>query len=430
MNSGMKFERAAFLTIGLLAAMPLGAQSFGASKEKVTLMRKLPGLVHLSGNTIAVRVSGGSPELNSDLQSLLEAELLKDNPDLRAESNSASTIVSCRVTDFAHPQPTVTTRSSLAVTKTAPKQASYERVTGSLSVSFVARSAGGSTYTSDNVTAKYDREFDANGNTASEGVKGTMTSAWKRVTGGASTEDLDPPTDAELRSHLELEVVHKIAEHLVNTSEAVEVYLAKERGPLDQGDKEAVAGLWEKALETFETAPPNPKPAEDAYRLYDTGVAYEALAYKAEDPQMAMKYLDEAAIDYGKAIDARPGEQYFLEPQRRIQDAIAHYRQLEAQRHPAPAPAPPAEETASGKPASTARGLTNAQVIAMVKSGMDDDTVAQAVRAAHAVQFDLTTTGQQALTSGGVSPTVLAAMKSRAARTHTASASRTASHAN
>jgi len=43
-------------------------------------------------------------------------------------------------------------------------------------------------------------------------------------------------------------------------------------------------------------------------------VAYEALAYKAEDPKAAMKYLDEAAIDYGKAIDSRPGEHYFLEP--------------------------------------------------------------------------------------------------------------------
>ena len=366
-------------------------------------------------------------ELNCSSVSLSPSETRRDTSE-EPEANTASVIVNCRITDFAHPQPTVTMRSSLAVTKTAPKQAAYERVTGSLSVSFVARSAGGSTYTSDNVSAKYDREFDANGNSTSEGVKGTMNSAWKRVTGGAGSEDLNPPTDAELRSHLELEVVHKIAEHLVNTSEAVEVYLAKEHGALDQGDKQAVAGLWEKALETFETAPPNPKPAEDAYRLYDTGVAYEALAYKAEDPQMAMKYLDEAAIDYGKAVDARPGEAYFLEPQHRIQDAIAHYRQLEAQRHTAPAP--PTEVAASDKQVSAARGLTNAQVIAMVKSGMDDDTVAQAVRAARSVQFDLTTTGQQALTSGGVSPTVLAAMKSRAARMHTASASHTASHAN
>ena len=78
--------------------------------------------------------------------------------------------------------------------------------------------------------------------------------------------------------------------------------------------------------------PRSPKPDEDAYRLYNIGVAYEALAYQAEDPKSAMKYLDEAAIDYGKAIDAKPEEKYFLEPQKRIEDAIAHYRELEEQK--------------------------------------------------------------------------------------------------
>ena len=42
-----------------------------------------------------------------------------------------------------------------------------------------------------------------------------------------------------------------------------------------------------------------------------------------------MKYLDQAAINYGKAIDAKPAEKYFLEPQKRIETAIAHYKQLE-----------------------------------------------------------------------------------------------------
>ena len=95
-------------------------------------------------------------ELNCSSVSLSPSETRRDTSE-EPEANTASVIVNCRITDFAHPQPTVTMRSSLAVTKTAPKQAAYERVTGSLSVSFVARSAGGSTYTSDNVSAKYDR---------------------------------------------------------------------------------------------------------------------------------------------------------------------------------------------------------------------------------------------------------------------------------
>jgi hypothetical protein len=204
----------------------------------------------------------------------------------------------------------------------------------------------------------------------------------------------------------------------------VEVYLARQKGALDEGDKEAEAGLWQRALETFETARPLPKQAEDAYRLYNIGVAYEALAYKAEDEKSAMKFLDEAAINYGKAIDARPGEKYFREPQKRIETAIAHYKRLEDQENrkaeaataaaassQAPAAPPPV-----AKASTPAKPLTNAQVIAMVKSGVDDDTVAQTIRAAKAVNFDLTDAGQQELTGNGISAQVLAAMKARAAR--------------
>jgi tetratricopeptide (TPR) repeat protein len=270
------------------------------------------------------------------------------------------------------------------------------------------------------VVAKYDEEFDSAGNTASQGVKGTVTSTWKRVTGGSNSESLNPPTDAELRSRLLVGAVRQIAEHMVNTKETVEVYLAKQRGALDQGDKLAATGLWERALETFETAQPLPKPEEDAYRLYDIGVAYEALAYAAEDEKSAMKFLDESAINYGKAIDAKPGEKYFLEPQKRIETAIEHYKKLEEEKNPkrevAAAPSKvAAPSSGSGGSAGAAKGLTNAKVIAMVKSGLDDDTLAQTIRAAKAVNFDLSAAGQQDLNASGVSVQVIAAMKARTA---------------
>jgi tetratricopeptide (TPR) repeat protein len=195
------------------------------------------------------------------------------------------------------------------------------------------------------------------------------------------------------------------------------VYLAKGKKALDEGNKQAEAGLWQRALETYETAPPMSKPVDDAYRLYDIGVAYEALAYAAEDEQSAMKFLDEAAINYGKAIDAKPAEKYFLEPQKRIETAIAHYKELEEQKHSkfvaesASAPKAPASTKTSA-----AKGLTNEQVIAMVKSGMEDETVIQAIRTAKTSNFDLSSGGQQQLTSNGVSTQVVVAMKARAAR--------------
>jgi hypothetical protein len=158
------------------------------------------------------------------------------------------------------------------------------------------------------------------------------------------------------------------------------------------------------------------KPTDDAYRLYDIGVAYEALAYAAEDEKSAMKFLDEAAIHYGKAIDAKPAEKYFIEPQKRIETAIAHYKELQEQRRPKVVAA---EAVSVSKPAAVtaqAKGLTNAQVVAMVKSGMEDDTIIQAVRAAKAASFDLSSEAQQQLASNGVSSPVIAAMRARAIR--------------
>jgi hypothetical protein len=249
-----------------------------------------------------------------------------------------------------------------------------------------------------------------------------------------------------LRAKLLTMAVQKMAAQIVNTDETIDVFLAKKSGPIDEGDKQAEAGLWQRALETYETAKPMSKKEDDAYRLYNIGVADEALGYAAEDPKAAMKFLDEAAINYGKAVDDKPSEKYFLEPQKRIETAIAHYRKLEEARNAPPPPPPsPAPDVASApavkhtstrtksttpKSTTSADGslapsghgtvathtLTDTQVIALVKNGVDDDTIAQTVRNAKVVNFDLSAAGRQRLTAGGVSPAVVSAMKARAAQ--------------
>jgi tetratricopeptide (TPR) repeat protein len=391
---------------------------FGTPKTKVYLQRKLPALVRLNGGTFRVKVSGreNQVELSRDLGAQLETEMMKDDPHFRADEMNPAIVISCQITDYSHPQPTVTQRPNLAAGKNGPKTLPYMRVTGSLSVAFQART-GNQTLASNNITAKYDEEFDSGGNDASHGVMGTMSSTWHRIKGDTSSEDLNPPTEPELRSKLLNEAVHQIAQHLVNTNETVEVYLAKGKKALDEGNKQAQAGLWQRALETYETTPQLPKPVDDAYRLYDIGVAYEALAYAADDEKSAMKFLDEAAINYGKAIDAKPAEKYFLDPQKRIETAIAHYKELEEQGHSkVVAEAAPDPKVDASSKATNAKALTNAQVIAMVKSGMEDDTVIQTIRSAKAANFDLSSGGQQQLTSNGVSTQVVAAMKTRGTR--------------
>jgi tetratricopeptide (TPR) repeat protein len=402
-----------------LPGLPDGP-GFGTAKARVYLHRKLPALVHMNGGSFRVRVSGreNQVDLTRDLGAQLTTELMKNDRSFREDEVNPSIVISCQITDYSHPQPTVTQRPNLGAGKNGPQTLPYLRVTGALSVAFQARS-GSQTLAANNVTAKYDEEFDSNGNDASHGVMGTMKSAWHRVTGSASSEDLNPPTEPELREKLLTQAVKQIAQHLVTTNETVEVLLAKGK-KLEEGNKQAEAGLWQRALETYETAPQMPKPTDDAYRLYDIGVAYEALAYAAEDEKSAMKFLDEAAINYGKAIDDKPAEKYFLEPQKRIETAIAHYRELQEQRRPKVVAA---EAVSASKPAAStaqAKGLTNAQVVAMVKSGMEDDTIMQAVKAAKSASFDLSSGAQQELASNGVSAPVIAAMKARAAHKSTA----------
>lgn len=415
----------ACLGVGALAATQGPAQGFGTSKLRVTLQRRLPALVHLPSNSIKLTVTTADEDstLPYDFQAMLETELLKDDPDLHEEDNAAVQIV-CRITEYSHPDPTVTKRAGPGISLSGANPgvsatSNYTRYTGQLNISLQAKDASGAMLISDNISATYDQEFDSAGNSSSHGVLGSVTGTFGHMKGGQKSEDSSPPTSSELRSRLILDAVQQIAEHIVNTNESIDVFLAKQDGPLDEGDKDAQTSLWERALETFETAHPSPKPEDDAYRLYDIGVAYEALAYEAEDEKAAMKYLDQAAINYGKAIDAKPAEKYFIEPQKRIETAITHYKQLdqenEAAKRAKEAQLASANGSSSGASAS-GKGLTNAQVITMVKSGIDDGTIIQAIHGADAVNFDLTPAGEQTLTSGGVSARILTVMKSQAAK--------------
>jgi hypothetical protein len=327
---------AAFAVL-ILCVIPSRSQSFGLPllKSKVVLQRKLPALVQLPGTTVSIAITGhaGSSELVTDFKSMLSAELLKDDPRLSVLEHGADSSITCAITAFEDPPPTTSTRPGVKTGKTDPKPVTYTRVTGLMRVSFQARSRTGKTIGSDNVLAKYDEEFDTSGNKTSGGVAGSMKNGFKRITGGGKSEDMNPPTDPELRTRLLDNAVKQIVSEVVNTRETVEVLLAKGKG-MEPGVKDAEAGLWSRALEAWETLPALPRPVDDAYRLYDIGVADEALAYAADDIKSATKFLDEASINYGKAIDSNPGEKYFLEPQKRIETALAHYEKLQQQGDP------------------------------------------------------------------------------------------------
>jgi hypothetical protein len=149
----------------------------------------------------------------------------------------------------------------------------------------------------------------------------------------------EPHTMEDVIEILVDRTAQRVAARLVNTSERVEVMLA--RGALDQNNRNADAGQWTKFVEELETMPPLAHLDDDAYRLYNIGVGDEALGYRAESPASARRYFEQAVMQYRKAGEANPQEKYFIEPVNRIEIALEHYKQLSLPAEPPAAKTPP-----------------------------------------------------------------------------------------
>src|ERR1700683_2672197 len=169
MSRSVKLLAIVTLGLGTLFLTQAGAQSFASAKDKVTLHRKLPALIHLPGSSIKVSIPGQdmNGDVSYDLQALLETELLKDDPSLHVDDNKPDVTIICTLPGYYHPDPTVTNRP--AVTLPGVQDMDFTRVNGTLSISFQVKNATGQQLISDNVEAKYDEEFDAQGNSTSKG---------------------------------------------------------------------------------------------------------------------------------------------------------------------------------------------------------------------------------------------------------------------
>ena len=433
----MQRTRNVTITAGLVAlimAPTMFGQNFGSAftKKKIVLERKLPPTGHIDGTGIKVVVNavGVQGDVAASLKSDLENVLLRNDPRLRTEDAHPDTVITCTVTSYAQPTPVRTAQQSVSLNKKKPAQPQYmERVTGTLTVGFKATPRSGHYLAADNVKANYDREFNVTSNTntspsLTSSIFHSVGSAAGKVTkAGSTTEQEDtPPTAIELHDMLIQDVAMQIASHLVNTTEQVNVNLAR-GGALDEPNKLLEGKLYSRALEALEVTTPFPTPEEDSYRLYNIGVANEALAYSSEDFNKARTYLQQAAINYGKAIDAKPTEKYFLEPQNRIDTALAHYKALSddskaprvqtASSSSTPAGASTSTAAASAPADPPSDAMTNDQVIEMVAAHIDEGNIIDNIQHAPDVHFDLSVQGQVYLSQHGVNGRLLTAMKTR-----------------
>jgi len=424
--------------LGILVVLILGtatspgvtarAQNFGGAfhPRKIVLERKLPPVGHIDGSTFTVNVTGpGIPaDVAMTLKSTIESIIVSNDTRLRTvgPTEHPDAIINCQITSYTQPPPKVTTQQGFSFGKKPAPNQQMSQVTGMMAANFNAQDVRGSrSIAANTVTAKYDQEFmvqpPANPN-AKPSLTSILTSRIPTMPqtsqttgtnpGGKPSDQPDqPPTPVELKNWLIQSTAMEVASLLVNTSEQVTVNLAVGPG-LDDANRLMDQKLWTRALEQLESMTPFPQPDADAYRIYELGVVNEALGYKAEDFTSARKYLQEASIDYGKAIDAKPSEKYFLAPQNRIDTALAHYKTLgdrmaATQQKAAAVPAGPPPDA-----------LSNADVIAMVGAKLDMANILDTIKTAPAVNFDLSAKGQIDLAKGSVNGQIIAAMKAKA----------------
>jgi hypothetical protein len=403
------------LGIAATCTVTMRAQSFGGAfqRKKIVLVRKLPPTGHIDGSTIKVDVAGAAGDVNASLQSTIESLLISNDSRLRpaADKEHPDALITCRITTYSQPPPQTTQETSLAIKKGNPLQNQpMTHISGLMTTTFNAQDLRASkSIAANTITAKFEQDFPVPPPAGKTSLTGILSSHMPKLGEKPSGEQDKPPTPAELRDWLIHNTALQIASHLVNTTEDVTALLAV-GGGLDDADKLLDQKLWTRALEGLETMTPFAQPDQDAYRLYDLGVVNEALGYQAEDVAQARKYLQEASIDYGKAIDAKPTEKNFLPPQTRIDTALAHYKTLGDQMAASAQTASAAAATASAAPDA----LTNADVISMVAAKLDEANILDTIKTATAVKFDLSAKGQIDLAKGNVNGRIIAAMKQKA----------------
>jgi hypothetical protein len=412
------------VTAVLVPAASLPAQNFGGAfqRKKIVLVRKLPPTGHIAGSTFAVKVVGAGimPDVAQTLQSTLESVIVANDPRLLSvtDKDRPDAIINVQITAFAEPPAQVTRQAGLSFNKKPAPEEIVTHVTGMITANFNAQDVRNRRSIAANVvSAKYDQEFSQQPPQPANAKPSLMSGLAAHIpkipgtsqTGTNPQDDPKPPTPAELKNLLVQTAALEIAAHLVQTSEQVQVDLAR-GGGLDDANRLMDQKLWSRALEQLETMPPSPNAADDAYRLYNLGVVNEALGYQAEDVAQARKYLQEASIDYGKAIDAKPDEKGFLAPQTRIDTALTHYKVLGDQQA---ATAAAAKSSAAAASSAAADALTNADIISMVGAKLDDANIIDTIQHSPSVKFDLTPKGQVDLAKSGVKGTIITAMKLR-----------------
>jgi tetratricopeptide (TPR) repeat protein len=402
------FTPAAFVALGLCLASAPASADFGWTKKTATLVRVSPPKVFLMGTRINVKASSQSPAnqaLAEKIRSQLESSLISSDNRLSADVTKPEVLVDVTVlqNDYSESTSKRQETQQRQVGKDAKGKPVYQSYDVMVDYKTVSYAFGASYKVNDLVKG---------GSLDADNVRFELNKDYREGTGA--------PEKFNLESSGAESVVNKIVPRLTPTREKIGVLLPK--GPLETYLPLGENGLWSKYLEALSGLSANPKPIEESYRQYALGTAYEALGYAADDPDTTLKYLEQAASCYNRAIEANPGEKFFSKPYEslfgrktaaapldRAKQALGDYRRIKEfkesyEKMQVAAKSAPLEGGKSlDRPARPSDAVDNVAVIQMVQSGLSEDIILTSINAAPHCNFDISPKGLVELSQAKVS---------------------------
>ena len=382
----------------LVMAPPASAgEGFGMMKKTAKLTRVHPPQVFITGTRIAIRASspGGKYAMAAQrLQSQLESELLGANTRLKLDASSPDATIDVTILQNDYGDEWVQREGTRQV-KTGAKDSKgkdiYREERFTYRVKIVKHTFGTSFKVHD---TRADRSLAAD--------------TTNRPFNKEFVEGNGAPDASSLESDAVRAVVNELTHRLAPTREVIGVLLPK--GSMEKIIGLADAGLWSKYLDSLQKMPPLAKPADEAYRQYALGVAYEALGYGADDTDTTLKYLEQASVHYNNAVDTHPKESYFTKPYdaiftsksaeaplSRVQSALVQYQRMKEFTDAIAARSGGAVTGAKGDLGTGAAvdedTVTNASVAEMLRAGLSEDVIFTAIDGAKKTSFDVTPKG-------------------------------------
>jgi hypothetical protein len=183
-----------------------------------------------------------------------------------------------------------------------------------------------------------------------------------------------PHTEEDIKQILVHEVVRQIAANLGSTTHPVDVVVATGEDHMNRAETFMEQKLWQRAIDELQALPAFPKEEDESYRIYDLGLAFEALGYDSKTSVEQREDIFKAAEYYDKALEMNRREKYFVETSARIKDSIARYKAFDSMQEED-------RKRSAGAAPRQVKTLRASDVIDLFTSGVPEDQITDLIHA-------------------------------------------------